>query len=123
METWIFIPFFVMLAPVALVYLVLRYRQQGRQARYQTMLQLADKGVELPIALVAEPETPFCERRRGLVLVAGGVGLMCTVLALPFEFADGRGVGHLWGLGLFPVLTGAGYLASWWLNQRDRRGA
>ena len=42
------IPLVVMMAPVLIVLTVMRYRRQQTQSRYQTLLQLADKGVELP---------------------------------------------------------------------------
>lgn len=115
----LFIPLIVMLAPVLIVLLFLRYRYQQTQARYRTLLQLADKGVELPDELLIEPHTAYSERRRALVLISGGLGLMATFLALPFELDRGVSVHGLWGLGLLPLMTGLGYLASWWLNRRD----
>ena len=45
---------------------------------------------------------------------------MATLLALPVHFDDGQSVGNLWGLGLLPLMIGLGYLASWWLNQREQ---
>ncbi|GLQ87760.1 DUF6249 domain-containing protein [Dyella flagellata] len=120
---YIFIPLIVMLAPVSMVLIVLRYRAQQTQARYQTLLQLADKGVELPSQLLLEPKVAYCERRRGLVLVGVGLGLIGMFLALPGHFDDGLGIDRLWGIGLLPLMTGLGYLASWWLNRRgDMRG-
>ncbi len=119
----IFIPFMLMLAPVLIVLIVLRYRSQRTQARYGTLLQLAEKGVELPPQLLIEPHVVYCERRRALVLIGGGLGLMATLLALPGQFDNGYSVSSLWGLGLLPLMTGLGYLASWWLNRRgDVRG-
>lgn len=119
----IFIPFMLMLAPVLIVLIVLRYRSQRTQARYGTLLQLAEKGVELPPQLLIEPHVVYCERRRALVLIGGGFGLMATLLALPGQFDNGYSVSSLWGLGLLPLMTGLGYLASWWLNRRgDVRG-
>jgi hypothetical protein len=36
---------------------------------------------------------------------------------------NGLGLDRLWGIGLLPLMTGLGYLASWWLNRRgDVRG-
>jgi hypothetical protein len=117
------IPLVVMAAPVLIVLMVMRYRQQQTQARYHTLLQLAEKGVELPPQLLVEPHIPHSDRRRALVLISGGLGLMLTLLALPGEFDKGHSVHELWGLGLLPLMTGLGYLASWWLNQRgDVRG-
>ena len=117
------IPLVVMVAPVLIVLLVVRYRNQQTQTRYHTLLQLADKGVELPSQLLVEPQVAYSERRRALVLISGGIGLMLTLLALPGQFEDGHSIRELWGLGLLPLTTGLGYLASWWLNRRgDVRG-
>lgn len=117
------IPLTVMAAPVAIALMVMRYRYQQTQARYRTLLQLADKGVELPPQLLVEPQVAYSERRRALVLISSGIGLMLTLLALPGEFEKGHSLHELWGLGLLPLMTGLGYLASWWLNRRgDARG-
>jgi hypothetical protein len=114
-----FIPLVLTLAPVLVVLIALRYRYRQTQARYQTLLQLADKGVDLPPQLLVEPHVAFSERRRALVLISGGLGLMAMFLALPGRFDNGVSVGSLWGLGLLPLMTGLGYLASWWLNRRE----
>jgi len=120
---FLFIPFVVMSAPVLIVLIVLRHRHQQTQARYRTLLQLADKGVELPPALLLEPQVAYCERRRALVLIGGGLGLIAMFLAMPGQLDNGLGVDRLWGIGLLPLMTGLGYLASWWLNRRgDVRG-
>jgi hypothetical protein len=116
-----FIPFVVMLAPVLIVLILLVYRNQQTQARYRTLLQLADKGVPLPPELLVEPHVVYSERRRALVLIGSGLGLMATLLALPGQAGTGHSPGSLWGLGLLPLMIGMGYLASWWLNQRDNR--
>lgn len=114
-----FIPVAVMLPPVLIVLIWLSYRYRQTQARYRTLLQLADKGVELPRELLFEPHVVYSERRRALVLISGGLGVAATFLALPIQLDDGQSVHGLWGLGLLPLMTGLGYLASWWLNQRD----
>jgi len=117
------IPLIMMMAPVLIVLIALRYRYRQTQARYQTLLLLADKGVDLPAQLLVEPQVAYCERRRALVLIGGGLGLMMMVLALPGELDNGQRIAGLWGLGLLPLMTGLGYLASWWLNRRgDVRG-
>ncbi len=115
-----FIPFVLTLAPVLVALIALRYRYRQTQARYQTLLQLADKGVELPPQLLVEPHVAFSERRRALVLISGGLGLMAMFLALPGHLENGLSIGSLWGLGLLPLMTGLGYLASWWLNRREK---
>ncbi len=119
---YIFIPLIMMTPPVLIVLIWLRYRYRQTQARYQTMLQLADKGVELPPQLLVEPSVVYSERRRALVLIGGGLGLMAMFLALPGQLDNGRSIGTLWGLGLLPLMIGLGYLASWWLNRREKLG-
>ena len=115
----LFLVALVMLTPVAILLVFLRYRTNITRERYRTLLQLADRGIELPHELMAEPQVPHADRRRGLVLVAGGLGVIAMFVALPFEFHDGQRISTLWGLGLLPLITGLGYVASWWLNQRD----
>jgi hypothetical protein len=116
----IFIPLVVMLAPVLIVVILLRHRARQTEARYRTLLQLADKGVDLPPQLLVEPNVIYSERRRALVLIATGLGLIAMFLALPGRLDNGLGVRSLWGIGLLPLTIGLGYLASWWLNQRER---
>ncbi|WMJ69427.1 DUF6249 domain-containing protein [Stenotrophomonas sp. 24(2023)] len=120
---FIFIPLLVMAAPVLIVLIVLRYRHLQAQARYSTLLALADKGVELPDRLLYEPLPSTIERRRAFVLIGGGIGVIAMFLALPGQLDSGLGISRLWGIGLLPLMTGLGYLASWWFNRRgDVRG-
>ena len=113
------IPGLVMLAPVLILLIFMRYRTELTKERYRTLLQLAEKGVDLPHGLLAEPHPANSDRRRALVLVGGGLGLMAMFLALPFQFHSGQHIASLWGLGLLPLMIGLGYLASWWLNRSD----
>lgn len=119
MDPIMFIPLVVMAAPVLVVLIVLRYRHRQTQARYRALLELADKGVELPTQLLIEPGIDYSERRRALVLISSGLGLMLMLSVLPGELGDGHSLRSLWGIGLLPLMTGLGYLASWWLNRRD----
>ncbi|HEX4534706.1 MAG TPA: DUF6249 domain-containing protein [Rhizomicrobium sp.] len=116
----IFIPLVLTGAPVLIVLIAMRYRYQQTQARYTALLQLAEKGVELPAALLAEPSITYSERRRALVLIGGGLGLMAMFAVLPVTLASGQSISSLWGIGLLPLMIGLGYLASWWLNRRAR---
>lgn len=119
MELYFLIPLVVMTAPVLIILILLRYRYRQTQARYQTILQLAEKGVELPPQLLVEPNLVYSERRRALVLIGGGLGLMAMFLALPGPLDTGLNLHSLWGIGLLPLMIGLGYLASWWLNRRE----
>ncbi|HET8900177.1 MAG TPA: DUF6249 domain-containing protein [Rhodanobacteraceae bacterium] len=113
----ILVPFIALMAPVFIVLIVFHYRGQQTQARYRMLLKLAEKGLDLPPQLLVEPRLAYCERRRALVLIGGGIGLMAVFLSLPGEL--GSSVTGLWGLGLLPLMIGLGYLASWWLNRRE----
>jgi hypothetical protein len=70
--------------------------------------------------LLVEPSAGDSDRRRALVLIAGGLGLMAMFLALPGASDDGPSAHSLWGLGLLPLMIGLGYLASWWLDRREQ---
>lgn len=111
-------PVFVMLAPVLLVALVLRHRRVRAEMRYRLLLKIAESGVALPAALPGEPAEVPSDLRRALVLLAGGLGLSATLLALPLHYHVGRPLAELWGLGILPVALGLGYLAHWWLSRR-----
>ena len=119
MQVEILLPIMMALAPTLIVLIVLFFRHQQTQARYRALMYLADKGVELPMQLLAEPRIGFCERRRALVLISIGLGLIAMLSALPMHDENGHGANELWGLGLLPLITGLGYLASWWLNHRE----
>ncbi|MFZ6799000.1 DUF6249 domain-containing protein [Undibacterium sp. Di24W] len=117
------LPLILCFAPVLAVFVVLFYRHQQTKARYQTLMYLADKGLDLPVPLLAEPRLAFCERRRGITLVSIGLGVMMMFAVLPLEYQEGHKFAELWGLGLLPLITGLGYLLSWWLNRRDAEHA
>ena len=115
---FLLIPLVVMLAPVLIVLIVLRYRYLQTQAQFGALLALADKGVDLGSQWL-QPSAADVQRRHGLVLVGGGLGLMMMFLALPGGFDSGLAVSQLWGIGLLPLATGLGYLASAYLDRRD----
>jgi hypothetical protein len=112
------IPAAIMLPPVLITALVLRYRRARAEMRYRFLLQLAESGVALPATLPGEAAPQDCDRRRALVLLAGGFGLGLMLLALPLEFPRGHPVAELWGLGILPVALGLGYLCNWYLSRR-----
>jgi len=114
----VFIPLVVVGGPVVIILILLRYRYLQTQARYKLLLELADKNVTLPPDLLAGPVIAHSDLRRALVLISGGLGLSALFLALPLQLASGQNVSSLWGLGLLPLMTGLGYLATWWLNRR-----
>jgi len=119
----LFIPFAVLSAPILIVLIALRYRYLQTQMRFRALIDLAEKGVELPAELLQEPRAAYSERRRALILISTGLGIMAMFVALPGELGNGERLAGLWGIGLLPLMIGLGYLASWWLNRGgDMRG-
>lgn len=116
------IPALVLLPPVLIIALVLRYRRTRAEMRYQFLLKLAESGVALPATLPGEATPQQCDRRRALVLLSGGIGLSTTLMALPLNYHVGHPLAELWGLGLLPFTLGLGYLANWMLSRRGGGG-
>lgn len=116
------IPALVLLPPMLIAILVLRYRRKRAEMRYNLLLSLAETGVALPATLPGEATPQQCDRRRAIVLIAGGLGLSLSLLALPVQYHLNHPVAELWGLGILPVALGLGYLANWFLSRRDGRG-
>lgn len=114
----LFIPALVLLPPILITALVLRYRRTRAEMRYQFLLQLAESGVALPATLPGEATPQQCDRRRALILLAGGIGLSATLLSLPLDYHVGHRLAELWGLGILPVALGVGYLGNWYLARR-----
>lgn len=112
------IPAVLMLGPVLITALVLRYRRARAAMRYRFLLQLAETGAALPATLPGEPAPQDSDLRRALVLLAAGFGLALMLVALPIEFPRGHDIGELWGLGILPVMLGLGYLGHWYLSRR-----
>jgi peptidoglycan/LPS O-acetylase OafA/YrhL len=112
------IPLFVLALPLAIIILSLRFVRQQTDARYRTLLQLAEKGADLPLDVLAEHRRPQDDRRRAIVLLSGGLGLILCLLALPVQTEHGQSIGEIWGVGLLPVMMGLGYLLNWWLETR-----
>lgn len=112
------IPALVLLPPVLITALVLRYRRARAEMRYQFLLKLAESGTPLPSTLPGEATPQQCDRRRALVLLSGGLGLSTMLIALPVHYHVGRPVSELWGLGILPVALGLGYLGNWLLTRR-----
>jgi hypothetical protein len=112
------IPALVLLPPILITALVLRYRRTRAEMRYQFLLRLAESGVALPTTLPGEATPQNCDRRRALVLLAGGIGLSAMLISLPLDYHVGHRVAELWGLGILPVALGLGYLGNWYLARR-----
>ena len=94
--------FFTVLASIAVV---LWFRSRSERARHAMLTLLVERGQPVPPELFAKARTPASDLRRGVVLVALGVGVALSLLIF--------GVGRVAGFGLIPALTGVGYLVVW----------
>ncbi|MGQ3054099.1 MAG: DUF6249 domain-containing protein [Roseateles sp.] len=112
------IPALVLLPPVLITALVLRYRRVRAEMRYQFLLKLVESGAALPATLPGEATPQQCDRRRALVLLAGGAGLSATLVSLPLNYHLGHPLSELWGLGILPTALGLAYLGNWTLARR-----
>ena len=101
-------------APIVLVGLILWYKSRKTRMIHETALQLAEKGQPVPPELFLGTDEPLSDLRRGVVLVALGLGLALFMYQ----------VGGPWSLGLIPLFMGAGYLVVWKLdagNAKERK--
>lgn len=116
-------PLVAMVAPlgfflcvIGVVYLVNWFRTKNELIRHETIRQAMERGVELPVELMApKGKTPRSDLRRGLVLVCGGLGLMVFLGASTDEGA--------WAVGAFPLMIGMGYIAFWWFDRMGWDGS
>lgn len=97
--------------PLALVAVILFYKQRRNRLVQETVIRLAEKGLPVPPELLSPPR-PRANLTAGLVLVALGTGLS----AFLFE------VGAPWSLGLIPGLMGLALVLAWKLDDRPDRG-
>ena len=97
---------------VAIVGTIFALQQIYRQ-RAETLRLMVERGVTIPPELIAPAPRPASDLRRGLVLVAFGLGLGIFVFAV----SDVRG---MWTMGLVPLLVGAGYLIAFRATKEPR---
>ena len=74
--------------------------------RHETIRAMVEKGAAVPRQLLELPPRAAADLRRGVVLIALGVGGTLCLALIPHE----PGV---WALGSIPTLVGIGYLITW----------
>lgn len=97
--------------PLALVAIILHYKQRKLRMTHETIARLADKGLPVPPELLEPPRRGQHGLRAGLVLVALGI-------ALAIFLGEVRGLGSI---GLIPGLVGVALLISWAIEKRSGR--
>jgi hypothetical protein len=88
------------------------------QQRHQTLRLMVEKGAQIPADLITRPERKKSDLRRGLVLIATGLGIAIFLAVADRSHSGG------WALGIIPALIGCGYLLAWRLEgQKNGNGS
>jgi hypothetical protein len=98
------VPLYPFVFAAFVVAAALYYASRRNAQQHETLRLMVEKGREIPPELLIPPPKKRSDLRKGLVLLAIGVGLMAF-----FALHESHDKG-LWGLGLIPTLMGAGYL-------------
>jgi hypothetical protein len=96
--------------PIIIVIAILIHKARRTQRIHQTVVALAEKGLPIPPEIFIDKPSADTDSasplRRGVILVAVGVGLTIFFLSMPDRDAP-------WGVGMIPLLIGVGYLIVW----------
>ncbi len=109
--------------PVAIVAVIMFSNWAKTRSLHRTVRMMVEKGQPIPPALLSTPAAvsaatglrPWYDLRRGIVLMAVGVGIIMF-----FGISAGWDEG-VWALGLIPGLIGAGYILAWRLAYREEK--
>jgi hypothetical protein len=106
--------------PVAIVAIIMFSSWAKSRSLQRTVRMMVEKGQPVPPELFAAPAgaplRPWYDLRRGIVLLAVGVGVVMF-----FGISAGWDEG-VWALGLIPGLIGFGYIVAWRLANRLGNG-
>jgi hypothetical protein len=106
--------------PVAIVAVIMLISWAKTRSLHRTVRTMVEKGQPVPPELLASPAgaplRPWYDLRRGIVLLAVGVGVVMF-----FGISAGWDEG-VWALGLIPALIGGGYILAWRLAQKQQNG-
>jgi hypothetical protein len=99
--------------PIILVASILYYRMKRARLLHQTIVTMVEKGVPVPPELLNPPKKPGSDLRTGIVLIAVGLGLTIFLAAT-------AGRSGAWGIGIIPLLLGAGFVITWRIESSNR---
>jgi hypothetical protein len=97
---------------VGVVALIMFARHRRELLLHTTLRTMIERGSDIPPALLSPQKPPPNDRRRGIILLATGVGVTL------FLYVVSGGEEGAWGIGLVPTLIGVGYLLAAALGSR-----
>jgi hypothetical protein len=106
--------------PVAIVAVIMFSSWAKSRSLHRTVRMMVEKGQPVPPELFASragtPLRPWYDLRRGIILLAFGIG---TIFFFGVTAGWDNGV---WALGLIPAIIGLGYILTWRLANRHGNG-
>lgn len=108
----VLVPGFFFATILGIVGLLQFARFRRERQLHETLRLMIEEGVEIPPALLVPDKPKPNDRRRGIILVMVGLGLMAFLGAAE---DDGS-----WAFGLVPLCLGVGYLAAWSLERAEQ---
>ena len=118
----ILVPLFFFAALVAIVVIPMVINARKQREAQVTIRHAIDKGVQLPpefLSALAPKEfrTPAQDLRRGLILLAVGIGI--SLFAMGVSVEDRDAVWPLVGIAAIPALIGLAHVILWRLNRKS----
>lgn len=110
------VPIVAVLAAFFICFAALYFRFQVRKLRHSERLAAIEKGIELP----EEGPGRMVWLLRGLVWIAGGVGIIVVLTGLHVAHGDRATLGTA-TLGIIPLTVGGAHLLAYRLAGRRRR--
>ena len=96
---------------IIVVWLVFRNKGKKEEMKFDTLKLMVEKGVPIPedFSFMEPPPAPGASLRRGLILIALGLGIVAFFLIVNSPEAA--------GLGAIPLFIGLAYLLIWCLER------
>lgn len=100
---------------IFIVWLVFRHKGKREEMKFGTLKLMVEKGVPIPehFSFMDPAPAPGASLRRGLILIALGIGLVVFFLIVNASAAA--------GLGAIPLFIGLAYLLIWYLERNKTR--